>query len=338
MAGVQVTHREDQGDHGCSLWARDILASNLPHPETLHGDSRFMAMAILEGLGGVGLCSPNPAVGCVLVKGDEVIGRGGHQRAGGPHAEILALDDTRRRGLDPAGATAYVTLEPCCHQGRTPPCTEALIEARLSRVVVGTRDPNPRVSGGGILRLRQAGIRVSNCPLDGACFEAHRPFFKWIANSMPWVILLRAPNPRKKAHCQVRRVRDLLRQTADAVLTDVRSLSGMGLVLDDPWPSPVPPQRVFRKVLLDPHGRLPSTHSFWSSLPSQPVYRALAHAQVGMPGVEDVLYGDGGGDLGIPAVLGFLGQLGAVRVLVEGDDSLAGTFFKYGLADEIWDV
>jgi len=121
-----------------------------PDPDTLEGDAHFMALALREGLKGVGLASPNPPVGCLLVRGGRILGRGVHTRAGDPHGEIMALRDAEARGEDLRDATAYVTLEPCCHQGRTPPCSQALIQAGVTRVVVGVRDPNPRVDGGGL--------------------------------------------------------------------------------------------------------------------------------------------------------------------------------------------
>src|SRR6185312_8995364 len=110
-----------------------------------HGD--FMRLALRLARRGLGATSPNPMVGAVLVKGGQIIGRGWHRRAGLPHAEIEALADAQRRGHSPRGATLYVTLEPCCTHGRTPPCTEALIVAGLKRVVVGAVDPNPEHSG-----------------------------------------------------------------------------------------------------------------------------------------------------------------------------------------------
>ena len=113
-----------------------------PDPADLDGDARFMALALREGLNGVGLASPNPPVGCVLVRAGLVIGSGVHTRAGDPHGEVMALRDAEARGEDPKGSTAFVTLEPCCYQGRTPPCTAALIRAGVKRVVVaddGTR-------------------------------------------------------------------------------------------------------------------------------------------------------------------------------------------------------
>src|ERR1035437_1489530 len=123
-------------------------------------DSQFMRLALRLARRGYGTTSPNPMVGAVLVKGGEIIGRGWHRRAGLPHAEIEALRDAERRGHGPGGATLYVTLEPCCTHGRTPPCTEAIIAAGIKRVVIGATDPNPKHAGKGFKILRHAGIEV----------------------------------------------------------------------------------------------------------------------------------------------------------------------------------
>ena len=120
-----------------------------------------MQLAMALARRGYGMTSPNPMVGAVLVKGGKIIGRGWHRRAGLPHAEIEALRDAQKRGHNPRGATLYVTLEPCCTHGRTPPCTDAIIAAGIKRVVVGAIDPNPKHSGQGFKILRRAGIEVT---------------------------------------------------------------------------------------------------------------------------------------------------------------------------------
>jgi len=130
--------------------------------------------------------SPNPKVGCVIVRDGHLISEGVTQPVGGPHAEIVALQNAGDRA---AGSTLYVTLEPCCHYGRTPPCTDAIIAAGIRRVVIGARDRNPRVDGGGISALRRAGIEVVTDVLTAECNRAHAPFFHFIEHGMPWTIL-----------------------------------------------------------------------------------------------------------------------------------------------------
>jgi diaminohydroxyphosphoribosylaminopyrimidine deaminase / 5-amino-6-(5-phosphoribosylamino)uracil reductase len=138
---------------------------------------------------GYGTTSPNPMVGAVLVKAGKVVGQGWHHRAGEPHAEIEALRDAERRGQNVKGATLYVTLEPCCTQGRTPPCTQAIIAAGLRKVVVGATDPNPRHVGKGFERLRRAGVAVEQGVLAGECERLNEAFNHWIVGRTPFVIV-----------------------------------------------------------------------------------------------------------------------------------------------------
>ena len=153
------------------------------------GDAVHMRRALALARTALGLTAPNPMVGAVLVRDGAVIGEGCHHRAGEPHAEIEALRDAARRGFDPAGATLYVTLEPCSTSGRTPPCTDALIRAGLARVVIGAADPNPRHAGRGLALLEKAGIAVRTGVMRRACEELNRGFFRWIIAGRPWVVL-----------------------------------------------------------------------------------------------------------------------------------------------------
>ncbi len=155
-------------------------------PEFSTEDQRWMRQALLLAEQGRGRVEPNPMVGCVIVKDQRLLGAGYHQRFGGPHAEIEALTDARES--DTSGAIAYVTLEPCCHYGKTPPCTDALIAARVSRVVVATADPHAIVDGGGLAQLRAAGIDVQVGLLDLEAQQLNAPYFKRVATGRPWVI------------------------------------------------------------------------------------------------------------------------------------------------------
>lgn len=152
-------------------------------------DETYMRRALELAARGAGWVNPNPMVGAVIVKDGRVIGEGWHERFGQLHAERNALADCARRGEDPAGATAYVTLEPCCHHGKTPPCTEALIEARVARVVIGSSDPNPLVAGKGCEMLREHGIEVAGPVLESEALKLNEPFFHFITTGKPLVIL-----------------------------------------------------------------------------------------------------------------------------------------------------
>ena len=143
-----------------------------------------MRLALRLAAQGEGWVEPNPMVGCILVRDGERIGQGFHRRFGGPHAEVEALRDCD----DPRASTAYVTLEPCCHHGKTPPCTEALLRAGVVRVVVATEDPFPRVAGGGVRQLRNSGVDVTVGVLASEARELIAPYLKRVATGRPWVI------------------------------------------------------------------------------------------------------------------------------------------------------
>ncbi|MBU0508173.1 bifunctional diaminohydroxyphosphoribosylaminopyrimidine deaminase/5-amino-6-(5-phosphoribosylamino)uracil reductase RibD [bacterium] len=150
-------------------------------------DERFMRMALREAVKGRGFTSPNPMVGAVAVKDGQVLGKACHRRFGGEHAEIALI---RALSSDEArDATIYVNLEPCCHVGKTPPCTDALIRARVARVVIGHEDPNPLVQGRGIRQLREAGIEVETGVIESEAREVNAPFLTYITEGRPWILL-----------------------------------------------------------------------------------------------------------------------------------------------------
>ncbi len=150
-------------------------------------DYQFMSEALAEAQKALYLSNPNPRVGCILVKEGQVIGRGHTQRVGGSHAEVQALADAKSHGFDPRGSTVYVTLEPCNHTGRTPPCVDALIVAKPTRVVVAMTDPNPLVCGKGLERLKVAGIDVHCGLLESEALALNRGFISRVTRGLPWV-------------------------------------------------------------------------------------------------------------------------------------------------------
>jgi len=149
-------------------------------------DQGYMFLALKEARKGLGRTSPNPCVGAVVVRDNVLIARGYHKKAGTPHAEVHAL---RKAGVLAQDATLYVTLEPCNHTGRTPPCTEAIIESGIKRVVVGMEDPNPLVHGSGVRYLQSKGIEVVSGVLATECRALNRPFIKYITQGLPWVVM-----------------------------------------------------------------------------------------------------------------------------------------------------
>jgi diaminohydroxyphosphoribosylaminopyrimidine deaminase/5-amino-6-(5-phosphoribosylamino)uracil reductase len=152
-------------------------------------DHQWMAEALVEAHQALYLANPNPRVGCVIVKGDRVIGRGFTQQVGGPHAEIQALADATANGQDASGSTIYVTLEPCNHTGRTPPCVDALIAAKPAKVMVAMVDPNPLVAGKGLERLKAAGIEVQCGLMESEARILNRGFISRMTRGLPWVRL-----------------------------------------------------------------------------------------------------------------------------------------------------
>ena len=152
-------------------------------------EENFMRLAIEEAKKGEGFTHPNPLVGAVLVKNGEVLATGYHHRYGNLHAERDCLKNAREKGIDPHGATMFVTLEPCCHTGKQPPCTQAIIEAGISKVVIGSRDPNNLVNGKGVEQLKAAGIEVVQDFLKEECDKLNEVFCYYITHKMPYVIL-----------------------------------------------------------------------------------------------------------------------------------------------------
>ena len=200
----------------------------------------WMRAALRLARCGLGTTSPNPMVGAVLVKGGKIIGRGWHHRAGLPHAEIVALRDAQKRGNSPRGATLFVTLEPCCTHGRTPPCTDAIIAAGIKRVVIGATDPNPKHSGCAFQMLRSAGIEVANGILANECARLNEAFNHWIVRRTPFVTvkaamtldgkIATASGESKWITGETARAHGMkLRQGSDAILAGINTI-----LADDP--------------------------------------------------------------------------------------------------------
>ena len=236
-------------------------------------DTRFLRLALRLARRGYGTTSPNPMVGAVLVKGGNIIGRGWHRQAGGPHAEIEALHDAQTRSHSPRAATLYVTLEPCCTHGRTPPCTEAIIAAGLRRVVAGTTDPNPAHAGRGFKILERAGLTVGRAEagLAAECARLNEAFNHWIIHRTPFVTVKAAMTLDGKIATAAgeskwitgpaaRAVGMTLRQGSDAILVGVNTI-----LTDDPGLTFRPAagsrdaSHPLRRLVLDTRARTPLT-------------------------------------------------------------------------------
>jgi len=312
-------------------------------------DRDFMRLALREARKGLGRTSPNPAVGAVVVNQGTVVGRGYHRRAGTPHAEPHALVAA---GPLAEGATLYVTLEPCNHHGRTPPCTEAIINSGISRVVVGMADPNPAVAGGGCEHLRRLGVAVECGILEEECREINRPFIKHATTGLPWVIMkagmsLDGRIAARRGVCTAitgelsRRYVHRLRDRVDAILVGIETA-----LVDDPCLTTRLEGRKGRdpvRVILDSALRLPSTARMIAGESAAPTWIFCAAAadsdrrqQLEEAGVtvKSVPTGaDGRVDLGL--VLRELGRCQLQSVLVEGGSLVHGAFLARGLVDRI---
>ncbi len=313
-------------------------------------DRRFMQLALTLGRRGLGRTWPNPAVGAVIVKDGVIVGRGWTQPGGSPHAEPEAL---RRAGEAARGATLYVTLEPCSHFGRSPPCADAVIAAGISRVVTAIEDPNPLVAGQGHARLRAAGITVDVglCATEAA--HDHAGHFRRVRDQRPHVILKLAVSPDGKiagaGHKPVAitdeptRTRvHLLRAQCDAILV------GIGTVLaDDPLLTcrlPGMEKRSPVRVVLDTALRISGDSQLVHSARTTPLWimasetaEAAAATRLGAAGAQVVrLLPRTVPGLDLAAVLHALSERNITRLLVEGGSRIASAFVAADLADEIW--
>jgi diaminohydroxyphosphoribosylaminopyrimidine deaminase/5-amino-6-(5-phosphoribosylamino)uracil reductase len=304
----------------------------------------FMRLALHEAAKGLGRTSPNPAVGAVIVKDGRVVARGHHERAGGPHAEVVALRRAKGRA---AGADLYTTLEPCDHFGKTPPCSLAIIEAGVRRVFVATQDPNPRVNGRGIARLRAAGVQVVTDVLRADCEALNAPWFRYITTGRPYVTLkaaitldgriaTRTGDSRwvtgEEARAEVHRLRDVV----DAVLVG----SGTALA-DDPRLTARLPRGRGRdpvRVVLDSRLRLPRRLALFhptSAAPTLVAHVTDREPRLG-PGVEALrCRATREGRVSVPDLLVRLAARGITHLLVEGGGEVASSFIRAGAVDRL---
>ncbi len=312
-------------------------------------DIEYMRRAMELAERGVGFTNPNPMVGAVIVKGGKVIGEGWHERCGEWHAERNAFKNCT---VPAEGATMYVTLEPCCHYGKTPPCTEAIIEHGIARVVVGMEDPNPLVAGKGIALLREAGIEVVCGVEEEALREQNRVFLKYISTKLPWVAMKTAMTLDGKIATRTGDSKWITGAEARAYVHELRHrfmaiVVGIGTaVADDPLLNCRIEGRGVRqpiRVVVDSNARL--------SLDSQLVktageYRTIvAHTRFAPEesvkalreaGVEMLLCKEKEGLVDVRNLLELLGQSGIDSILLEGGGSLNYTFLAEGLADELY--
>jgi diaminohydroxyphosphoribosylaminopyrimidine deaminase/5-amino-6-(5-phosphoribosylamino)uracil reductase len=298
------------------------------------------ALELAEG--GRGRVSPNPLVGAAIVKDGEIIGEGFHAELGGLHAERAALEDCRRRGEDPAGATMYVTLEPCAHQGRQPPCTEAILEAEIARVVIASEDPSEKAAGRGPGILRDGGVKVDFAAGEEAAAARllNQPFRKHARTGLPLVTLKLAISldgrtstaPGDSQWISSERSRDLVhrwRAESDAIAV------GIGTVIaDDPLltarASDVARQPT--RVVFDSRARLPLDAQLLRTLDQSPLLVVVS------PEADSAALREAGAEIvvadGIRAALADLGRRGITSLFLEGGPTLAAAFADADEVDE----
>ena len=309
-------------------------------------DAEWMARALALAERGRGLVEPNPLVGAVVVRAGAAVGEGWHERFGGPHAEVLAL---ARAGEASRGATLYVTLEPCCHHGKTPPCTGAVLRAGVRRVVAAMADPFPEVAGRGLEALRTAGVEVEVGVREAEARELNAPYLKLLGTGQPyvhakWAMTLDGKIATRAGHSkwisgEASRARaHALRGRVDAVVV------GAGTVrADDPLLTARPPgPRTAARIVLTRSGELPPERRLLRTLDQAPVlvvtgagrepalsaWRDAGCEVLGLPGCAE-------GGVGVDALLEELGRRRMTNVLVEGGAGVLGAFRDAGAIDEV---
>jgi len=292
-------------------------------------DAHYMARAIQLAERGRYTTTPNPCVGAVLVANEKIVGEGWHERAGEPHAEVNAF---HAAGVAAKGATLYVTLEPCSHTGRTGPCTEAVIQAGVTRVVYGHEDPNPEVSGEGFKRLREAGIDVEGPLMDGEARALNPGYIKRQTTGLPWVRIKSAVSLDGRTAMPDNNSFWITGPNARA---DVQRLRGRSCALISGW----------KTVLQDQASLTVRPEEFGLSEPGlgdrQPL-RVLVDSQQRLPqdarffkAVEPIFSSENSHHVDLDALLKDLAARGCNEVLVEAGAALSGAFFRLGLVDEL---
>ncbi len=317
-------------------------------------DEKNMQMALRLARRGVGSVEPNPAVGCVITKANQVAGKGWHKEFGGPHAEINALEDCKTLGINPQGGIMYVTLEPCCHKDKTAPCTDAIIAAGLSKVVVATTDPSEHAGGKGVQQLRNAAIEVQIGVCENEAKLLNAPFLKFAKTGKSWVMLKWAQSidsqvawtnqsdqRRWISSEKSRKDAQNLRRRAGAILVGINTV-----IADDPLLTPPPSkQRKPTRVVLDNNLRMPLDSKLLGTVKKAPVLifsraeavQANPQAVEGIcqKGAQILSYPDTQDGSNLYFLLDELGKRGVTQLLVEGGPKVITSFLRENLVDEV---
>ena len=316
-------------------------------PNSMDDDAQFMWRAIELAERGRHRVMPNPLVGCVLVQNGEIIAEGWHDHLGGLHAEQMAIADAEAKGVPTQGSTAYVTLEPCNHFGRTPPCTEALLWAGVKRVVIGADDPNPTVRGDGAATLMKSEVEVDSGLLADECNAQMSEFMHWCENMRPEILLKAAIDANGRVDCDPNEpaqrfssaesleIVHALRADSMAILVGVDTV-----VRDDPSLTvrgpDIGPRNPPTRIIIDPNGRTPSDckllndgHAPTLLIHAEPFELPDSDAE----NVERAVLAADDGEIPIARILDFLGDRGTQSLLVEGGPNTWRRFLAAGLVD-----
>ena len=314
-------------------------------------DEKYMEMALNLAGKGTGSVEPNPAVGAVIVKTGQVIGKGWHKEFGGPHAEINALEDCKNLGTNPAGGIMYVTLEPCCHQGKTRPCTDVIVKAGLAKVVVAMIDPSEHARGKGVEQLRKTGIEVEVGVCEQYARVLNAPFIKFTTTGKSWVVVKWAQSVDGKmawaddvderwiSNEQSREDAHKLRRRCGAILVGIETV-----LADNPLLTPRPSRgKKPIRVVLDSQLRIPLDCKLLVSAGEAPVIvvsgkeaaKTEAAEQIRQRGVEVLVCRGGHNGSNLEFVLEELGNRNVQQVLVEGGAKVITSFLGEKLADEV---
>ena len=310
-------------------------------------DQNYMLQAIQLAKQGEGRTNPNPMVGAVIVKNGRIIGKGYHKKCGELHAERNAIASLTESA---EGATIYVTLEPCCHYGKTPPCTEAIIEQKIKRVVIGSRDPNPKVSGKGIKMLQEAGIEVIEDFMREECDRLNPVFFHYITTKTPYVVMKYAMTLDGKIATKTGASKWITGEAARAEVQHMRHrymgiMAGIGTVLaDDPmlnvrmegWKSPI-------RILCDSGLRIPLDGQIVKSAGKYRTIVAYADSEnteakrkrLHEMGVETICCPDKNNQVDLKKLMKYLGEEGIDSILLEGGGTLNDSALRAGIVQEV---
>lgn len=307
---------------------------------------RFMRIALDEARKGSGRVSPNPKVGCVVVKNDRILARGYHQRFGGPHAELVAL---KKAGKEAKGATLYITLEPCCYFGKTPPCANTIIESGIKEVVAAMADPNPANNGRGFKLLRKKGIKVTSGILMKEARALNKPFIERMKKKRPYISLKLAQSIDGKIATRTGESKWISSEGSRAIVQRLRSrhdaimVGANTIVRDDPLLNIRSAQRQPARIVVDSRLRIPvNARIFSKDSPAEVIIATTKRAPIKKEkalvrkGAKILSIKNNSSRVDLKALMKRLSRMGITSILAEGGGELSASLFSNNLVDKIY--